>query len=897
MTDFIKAGDLIDMSMLHSGRSLRFLVVLVVIVLSACNAGGGDDGASTGVAPSEPGVTVSRAILGPLEGADFEVFKYPDLEAPVSTGVTSGGRFDEIGAISIPVDLIELDALYLIRVRGGADHDIEDDGIQDASPTNNKGIIHAFIGGRALDSGLSVVSIVSELVYQRARAFVDQGLSVAELKDILDKFAERVLKRDLNNDGMISLEDVVHWDPVTNKDALTQDFDQIIRPAILQIHEGQLPIEAALSISGPVLSEIELPQQPRELATSNNIAIAAADASELYVVDFSDTYNPELLATIAVEGDIQSVAISGEIALVGVEHIVYTNEGEEVFRRVLAFDISDSRSPELISTLNISEEPSSVVLRDSILIVSTEPDIQLFDFSDPASPKLLASLPAIDDAGNISLLGNYAYISDTSHLQIIDISVPENPNLVRTIETPIFPLNTVFQGDYAYVVTAPHPFIEEARPQLLVLDISQPEEAFIATRLELKDAVRALISDGILYVSERDHGLTAFDISDPLSPQVISSYDTSEYSLLRMAELGPHLLIARSDRSLMVYDPYDQVHGESFTSLDRVEANGGLHVDGDFLYFSRFGEMGSMELVVASLGEDGEIKELGATVSDCVAAQFQVMGETLVVSDDRAKLCTFNISDPAQPEYLGSLSINSGPYAAISSLAVSNNIAFVSTLFDGRVTSIDLSDPASPEVLGSLALGYLATDIAIKDDRLFVVLNASAGQSSDLGMLSVISISSPDALSVVGDIHIPRDSYAIEILGDTALVAYAGAPSGGGSAQLVDISVPEQPVVLENVALGEMVYDIKVANERFYAADLLGYMYEVAVVEGKTRIESFVQLGNGIAGVYASDTIFATIDACEDMDSGSFNYGFLRCDSSRYPRYVRTKRLPFDASR
>src|SRR5262245_46573790 len=138
-----------------------------------------------------------RVVLGTIGGATLEVFRVGDYGAPIATTTTSvGGTLPEIGNFSFSVEDVPADALFLLVVTGGSAYDPNEDGVMDA-PFPNVGTVHALATAAQLDAGGVNVSVLSEIVYQRVRYFLQSLYDEHYVTRASDSWSSFVIRNDI----------------------------------------------------------------------------------------------------------------------------------------------------------------------------------------------------------------------------------------------------------------------------------------------------------------------------------------------------------------------------------------------------------------------------------------------------------------------------------------------------------------------------------------------------------------------------------------------------------------------------------------------------------------------------------------------------------------------------
>lgn len=190
-----------------------------------------------------------QALLGPLSLAHFTLTKLHDT-TPIAEGTTTQGNGTNVntaGVIPISADILNglEDGYYLMKVSGGKDIDRDDDLVWDTNPTVNKGTLYAILTAQQLKSANYKVNIFTYGVYAFLQeAQILDGLSDEELTQKLDDLAREVIAVDLDGNNEINYSDILHWNPVTDKEKLTVDYATKVLPLVNQIlgADAQLPV-------------------------------------------------------------------------------------------------------------------------------------------------------------------------------------------------------------------------------------------------------------------------------------------------------------------------------------------------------------------------------------------------------------------------------------------------------------------------------------------------------------------------------------------------------------------------------------------------------------------------------------------------------------------------------
>ena len=142
-------------------------------------------------------------------------------------------------------------------------------------------------------------------------------------------------------------------------------------------------------------------------------------------------------------------------------------------------------------------------------------------------------------------------------------------------------------------------------------------------------------------------------------------------------------------------------------------------------------------------------------------------------------LQVIDISNPRSPQIVGSVEMPSDA----SAVAVSETHAYVMTYDDG-LQVVDISDPVSPRIVGSIALPGSAKCVAVSDGHAYV---------DGIPGLNVIDISNPQSPEIVGSVDTPS-THGVAVSG-----TYAYVTDGESGLLVLDIRHPESPQIVGSV--------------------------------------------------------------------------------------------------
>jgi len=189
---------------------------------------------------------LSKAYLGPLAGADFSLYErlsFLDDHALFKGQTVDRDNFLDTGRMRLPFDVVDnLDdeKTYIFEVSGGMDIDADDDFVEDAVPTPNKGVLHAIVPGSTFKTAYPNVNILTEITWQLVRnEMYDLNRSALERK--LDEIARRLLRSKVHpaSGKKLGYVDLLEWIPYIDQDLTIADYDRHIRPIVRKVLRGE----------------------------------------------------------------------------------------------------------------------------------------------------------------------------------------------------------------------------------------------------------------------------------------------------------------------------------------------------------------------------------------------------------------------------------------------------------------------------------------------------------------------------------------------------------------------------------------------------------------------------------------------------------------------------------
>jgi hypothetical protein len=225
---------------------LRFIVIFAFGLICIIGSGGGGGGGGGGSDPvgdvtgDDEGGTETvgaggeiielKAVMGPIVDADVDIAPLDNTNNIIAYGTTQDSDdLNEAGSVSVTLPEGYSGTPLYIRVSGGQDIDVADDGIRDETPTPND---VSFEFAVPTPEDLEGMRIVANPLLLYASPYVIAGLSTATnlpegyepntdpeaVRLVMKRVARAIIEQDVSGDGKVDWEDIVVFDPLIHQD-------------------------------------------------------------------------------------------------------------------------------------------------------------------------------------------------------------------------------------------------------------------------------------------------------------------------------------------------------------------------------------------------------------------------------------------------------------------------------------------------------------------------------------------------------------------------------------------------------------------------------------------------------------------------------------------------------
>lgn len=250
----------------------------------------------------------NQALLGPLAGATIHAYRLGNLNTAMEGPIQANAGLTDpalAGTFQLTLAGIPNDEWVLVTATGGQDLDANDDGVLDATPTPNQGVLHALAKAADWRRGGLRINVLTEIAWQELAEEIASG-QIDDLDGRLRWIANNLFEGDVTGDGDLDYQDLVAFDPRSEvfRKSLVFPFaaflaeDDAGRSLFDEIHDGQeqavrdwiaaffgdrLQAPRAPEIVD-VVTEVQLPAN-REGLRGPDLLISSAVSSSAQILD------------------------------------------------------------------------------------------------------------------------------------------------------------------------------------------------------------------------------------------------------------------------------------------------------------------------------------------------------------------------------------------------------------------------------------------------------------------------------------------------------------------------------------------------------------------------------------------------------------------------------------
>ena len=209
--------------------------------------------------------------------------------------------------------------------------------------------------------------------------------------------------------------------------------------------------------------------------------------------------------------------------------------------------------------------------------VTNNDGVVVFDVHQPKHPRKVGTISTGQTFG-ICIENDLAYILGGRGLVIADVRDPANPKKLQEYVIEEYKQRLQVEGSYVYIATD---------AGLTILDVSDSRKISLAAQCGDSRVRSVDVCDGIAYLAEPDHGVEVIDVTNPASPQKITTVAGTE-GACDVHIHNEYLYVARHVAGIAILNISDKKSPKligSFSYDDGGEAKG-VWGDGKYVFIA-----------------------------------------------------------------------------------------------------------------------------------------------------------------------------------------------------------------------------------------------------------------------------------------------------------------------
>jgi hypothetical protein len=434
--------------------------------------------------------------------------------------------------------------------------------------------------------------------------------------------------------------------------------------------------------------------------------------------------------------------------------------------------------------------------------------LTVLDTSNPSQPRQVGGLPMNgSDVKDVDILESTAYVLKDGRLHVVDLSDPTSLTLMGETDVPGTGRAVAAAGSYAYVAAD----VGGTDGWVYTVDVSDatdPDPVGSYDTVGLASDVHA--AGDAAYVADSVAGLLILDVTNPISPSLLSSYPTpGSVHGVQVVSTTAYLLTLDEptlDYWLRIVDVSDPTDPTPLGAYDAPDAVNDVRVFDGMAYLAS----GSDGLHIVDLSDPANPVPLSTSSTEWWA-------DKVAVSDTHAYLIgnalqIFDVSDPADPDVLGDYE---RPNFVLD--VVVDYPYYYLAGWD-KLWVVDMTDPVAPAVLGSSDLStsnlWLRRLSLSAHPQTGDPLIYAANQGAGVEILDVVDPSNP---TLLGGYPAPVDNEVNDVFAVGPYAYVVTDDDGNGRLRILDVSNPANPDEIE-------VYDTPGDAQRVFVADDVAYV-------------------------------------------------------------------------
>lgn len=481
-------------------------------------------------------------------------------------------------------------------------------------------------------------------------------------------------------------------------------------------------------------------------------------------------------------------------------------------------DLSNLSAMRIVANVPTTGYVRQIAVNNRIVFAAGGYDgLMIIDITEPNQPRMLSTIDPGNPVESVTVANGTAYLGGRdAELFLIDVSDPASPVHLSTVTT----------GDDVedMVIADDRVFLAVGDAGLEILDVRDLHSPFIATAVDTpKKAECLLLLDHLALVGDGWGGILTFDLSDPNHPNQLGQTG-SIGNIVGLAPSGSQLIAVDNNLGMRVFDVSDPAHLEEisrFTTPSRhPEA---VFLADDLAYVADY----SGGLAAVNIADRQNMTLVGCLDQSGTMPQVWAAGDHLFFCQYRSAVRTLDTRDPSQLQVLGSCH----DVRSTADIAVQDDRVYLAIQSKG-VDIYDSTEPGNLRFVARIPGKDYVRCLAIRGTQLF------CGDTSSFYMTDIRDPQSPVRHQ---ECTIP-DTYPAKIAlsGDRAVIAASGGVS------TVDISDPENPLLMGSADIGHYGRDVAVLGHHAFLVASSLYVVDISDPFSPTEVH-MIPYGRGDA--------------------------------------------------
>ncbi len=532
-----------------------------------------------------------------------------------------------------------------------------------------------------------------------------------------------------------------------------------------------------------------------------------------------------------------------EIAYDSVRQLVFVGAGGGVYILDVSNPANIQKVSEKIHTNGNVYSLFYVPADQRLYIACYEGGVEMWDVSDAQNPVRLGynRLQQGDLPNDLHVQGNYCYVvsrigsmwsGGNSSFTILNVSNPSNPVVVSRITGPTSPymglwMGIKVSGNYAYMAWSQSGSVP-VRARLYTYNISNPSNPTFVSACSLTTSSEGGawdldLKDNYAYVAVGDGGLNIVDISNPVNPVVVGTYnplgDTHFYDVVVRDN---YAYIAEGWSGMRIFDVSNPASITTVGHWSLDSANGEPYCHSLVVSGNRVYTASDPSTFVIDVTNPANPQALGYYTLPNQAWELKVSGSYAYVAYGQTDgsgdppggrrqggMRIINISDPHNPFEAGYfIPPTPNGSSTVQDLDIQGNFAYIPLMnaFGLDLCIVDVSTPSSPQLIGAYNGGWYCnlTNICVSG------IYGYATDDDSGGLLRIFDLEEPQSPRQIGVLRIGSNPGEVEVRDTFAFIAYSKGLA------VVNVRDPYHPFLVAAESTYRSMNDIVISGDYAY---------------------------------------------------------------------------------